>query len=109
MGVRVWAGRFDFRSTWPELACRSEVSELVFRTGGTDYAGYQVVFTLGYLLFVVVHWSVSPPKTFEFDPSRLPGSSLTSFWPTEVGLTSWPPAFSVSYDQLNGIGTWVKE
>jgi hypothetical protein len=107
VGVRVWVGRFDFRSTWPDLVSRSEVSELVFQTGGQDYAGYQVVFTLGFLLFMVVHWSVAPPKLFEVDPRRLPVDSLMHLWPAHVGAKSWPPERSVSYEQLGSLANFT--
>jgi hypothetical protein len=99
-------GRFDFRSTWPDLASRSEASDLVFRTGGQDYKGRQVVFTIGFLMFVVALWAVPPPMTFEFDTDRLPAEAVTSLWPASISQINWPPPQSVTHDQLNGLGNW---
>lgn len=106
VGARVWLGRFDFRTAWPELVSRSEVSELVFRTGGSDYVGRQVVFTTGFLMFVVALWAVHPPKTFEFDAARPPATAIMSLWPASNSQIRWPPVDSVTYDQLNRLGNW---
>jgi hypothetical protein len=79
------------------------VSELRFRRLGRIFNGTQVLFTLGYLLTIVVFWHGEAPDQFSIDSDRIPSDSLERIWPVAVGLSEWPRKRVFSYMDLSSL------
>jgi len=106
VGVRVWVGRYDVRDQFPDMVHGARLSELGFRRKGAEYEGAQVIFTLCYLLFIVVFWHGTAPDDFPMDSARIAGDALIPVWPAFVATASWPPDGTVSYAALDALASW---
>jgi hypothetical protein len=84
----------------------ARISELSFRRKGVEYDGTQVIFTLCYLLFIVVFWHGAAPDDFRMDPGRIAEDTVIPLWPALVGMTSWPPGSTVSYSALDELASF---
>jgi hypothetical protein len=105
VGAAVWLGHYDLADSWPELVGRVDSSELGARRAGTDYTGWQVLFTIGNMLVITVRWDAQAPDHFELANSPAQPGSLIRIWPVQSGYSDWPPP-AISYQTLSALATW---
>jgi hypothetical protein len=101
VGARLWIGRYDLRDNFPELVARADVSELKYRRRGRDFAGSQILLSIGYLLSIVTVWSGEPPDDVNM-PNRT-NDQFLEIWPVRVGHAAWPPEHTFTYEELTGL------
>jgi hypothetical protein len=106
IGAGVWTANYDVRDNFPDLVTRCDVSELRFRRRGQDYEGTQVLFTLAYLVLIVVFWHGDAPDHFDLNSGPAPAESMERLWPVRVGIFRWPPTKRLTYAELSSLGTW---
>lgn len=105
-GARVWIGRYDLQSSFPDLVTRADVSEVAVTRRGLKFSGTHVLITIGYLLSAVVFWPADSPDLLPQETERFPESSFRRIWPVEVEHSMWPPDHTFKYQELEGLSTW---
>jgi hypothetical protein len=105
VGTRVWIGRYDLRDNFPELVARADVSELKYRRRGRDFAGYQILVSIGYFVGIVIVWSGQLPD--DVNMANRTGDRLLEIWPVSVGHIDWPPEHTFAYEELTGLSNMV--
>jgi hypothetical protein len=106
IGAGVWLGRYDLAESWPELVGRVDSSKLGARRAGTNYTGWQILYTIGNLLVITVRWDARAPDHYELTNSPAPRGSFIRIWPVRSGYSDWPPP-AISYETLSALATWT--
>lgn len=104
-GARVWSARYDLRDDFPEHTVIGRIGELHVRRRGIEFVGVHVLFTVGYMMFVVIYWPRSMPDQIPGEAETYPASNFEVFWPIYSSESHWPPRHLFSYkegDQLVG-------
>jgi hypothetical protein len=99
-GARVWSARYDLRDDFPEHTVMARVAELHVRRRGTEFVGVQVLFTVGYMMYVVIYWPHEMPDSIPSEDQRYPESQFAVLWPIYSGQAHWPPDHLFRYREI---------
>ncbi len=101
VGVSVWTARYDLRDDFPEHVVIGRVGELHVKRGGTEFIGVQVIFTIGYMMYVVIYWQRRGPDGVPREDERYPPSHFIRLWPVFVGDSDWPPDHLFRFSEID--------
>lgn len=81
------------------------MSELKYRRRSRDFAGNQILLSIGYLLSIVVIWSGEPHD--DVNMANRTADRFLEIWPVRVGHVEWPPEHTFTYEELTGLSNVV--
>jgi hypothetical protein len=105
IGTRIWTGRYDLASSYPDLLSRVDYAGVTVRRRNVMYEGTQILIMVGNLILVTVFWSDAAPDELPGEQRQFPLSEFIRIWPVDPGIATWPPDRSVSYSDLPRLST----